>query len=371
MRKYLLMAAVAATVAGISGNALAGETKVSGKTYADASYKTNKDDATGTKTPDSGYGVDVKRFYIGIDHQIDDMWSASFVSDIGDNSVTVKNGPANLGGTSKRYDIFVKKAYIQAKFAPEAVLRIGSADMPWIPFDEGIYGYRYVENTLIDRLGFGTSADWGLHFLGEAGGGMVNYAVSAVNGKGYSDPSRSRSVDFEGRVGLQPIKGLNFALGGYAGRLGADTYTTPTPQQAKRWNVLAAYVNPNFRAGIEYFNAKNFSAARVASTTQDKADGYSVFGSANVTKQVALFARYDQAKPSKILNPGLKDQYTNMGLEYKPNKATNVALVWKHEEVKTGATGGSIGTTNGAIGSTAANSKGKYNEFGVWMQYAF
>jgi len=27
------------------------------------------------------------------------------------------------------------------------------ADLPWVPFMEGLYGYRYVENTLIDRDG--------------------------------------------------------------------------------------------------------------------------------------------------------------------------------------------------------------------------
>ena len=34
---------------------------------------------------------------------------------------------------------------------------------------EGVYGYRYVENTLVDRIKFGNSADWGVHVLGIPG----------------------------------------------------------------------------------------------------------------------------------------------------------------------------------------------------------
>ena len=51
---------------------------------------------------------------------------------------------------------------------------------------------------------------------------MVNYAVSAVNGNGYSNPSRSKSLDFAGRVGVMPVKGLNLAVGFYNGKRGHD-----------------------------------------------------------------------------------------------------------------------------------------------------
>ncbi len=59
----------------------------------------------------------------------------------------------------------MKNAYLQIRSRdPKAFwVRLGEADMPWVPYVEDVYGHRYVENVLVDRLKFGTSADWGLH----------------------------------------------------------------------------------------------------------------------------------------------------------------------------------------------------------------
>lgn len=354
MRKRALISAMGFALAAASGGVWAGDTTIGGKTYVDFTSKTNKDEGAGVKRDDTGYGTDVKRFYLGVNHNFDSTWSAAFVSDIGDKGVT--------GTTAKRYDIFVKKAYLQAAFMPEATLRVGSADMPWIPFVEDVYGYRYVENTLIDRLGFGNSADWGVHFLGKSG--IVNYAVSSVNGRGYSDPTRSKSQDIEARVGIMPMPGLTVAVGAYNGKLGKDLQSAPAKHSANRVDALVGYQSDLFRAGVEYFAAKNWTT--VTSTSTDKADGFSVWGSVKVADKTAVFARYDTAKPSKTLTPGLKDNYALLGVEYKPNKAVNLAVAYKHEKVK----GGTIGTTNGTIGGSAGGD-GKYDEIGVWAQFAF
>ena len=125
-------------------------TTLSGKMYFDFTSIDQKNSDTG-KTNASGLGLDVKRFYLGIDHKFNDVWSANLTTDF--NYVS-SDGETNL---------FVKKAYVQAKFDQAAVFRVGSADMPWIPFAEKYYGFRYVENTLTDRLKYGNSADWGLH----------------------------------------------------------------------------------------------------------------------------------------------------------------------------------------------------------------
>ena len=63
--------------------------------------------------------------------------------------------------------MFIRKAFVQAKVSDAFVARLGAADMPWIPFVEDLCGYRYLEQTLIDRLKFGTSADWGVHANGK------------------------------------------------------------------------------------------------------------------------------------------------------------------------------------------------------------
>jgi len=111
MRKQILGRLVLAASVGDVGVGRLGAGRVRRRprspavSYADFTDKENKDDATGVKSADSGTGTDVKRFYVGVSHSFDSVWSASFVSDIGDKG-------------AKRYDLFVKKAYVQAKISP-------------------------------------------------------------------------------------------------------------------------------------------------------------------------------------------------------------------------------------------------------------
>jgi predicted porin len=51
-----------------------------------------------------------------------------------------------------------------------------------------------------------------------------------------------------------------------------------------------------------------------------------------LTDDVALFARYDNAKLSKDLDDGAKDVYYNLGLQYQVTKGFKLAAVWKHEK---------------------------------------
>jgi hypothetical protein len=334
------------------------KTTVGGRVYADFSDKENKDKGKDVKTTDSGSGIDIKRFYATITHDFDAVWSAQFQSDIGDQG-------------TKRYDVFVKKAYIQAKISPSAIFRVGSADMAWIPFVESAYGMRYLEQTVTDHLSFGTSADWGVHFLGKAVDDKVGYQISLVNGKGYSNPTRTKSMDLEGRLSFEPVKGLLFAVGGYSGKLGNDTEpqppatSSPAKHTASRTDFLAQYSNAQFKIGGEYFTADNWKT--VASTTTDKADGVSLWAQFNVSTETMLFARYDDVKPSKDLNSALKDTYYNLGVQYRFNKSFAGSLAWKYAEVK----GGTLSTGNGTIGSTVPGAKGEYNEIGLFGVYDF
>lgn len=353
MRKQMLSATVAAACLGLSIGAAGAEentTSIGGKAYFDLTNIDQKSD--GTKTPSSGLGVDVKRFYFSVSHGFDDMWSANLTTDF------------NYVSGDSETQVFVKKAYVQAKFSDAAVVRAGSADLPWVPFVEDLYHYRYVENTLIDRLKFGTSADWGVHFGGKVMNGMISYAVSAVNGNGYKNPTRSKSVDFEGRVAAKPIKGVTVAADVYTGKLGNDVQGTSTANTATRYDLLAAYEQSMFNAGFEYFNADNFYTGAITTGPKDKADGYSLWGAVKPMPKVAVFARYDYAKPRKDTNSSLKDTYYNAGVSYEARKNVDLALVYKHEKVD----GGSISTSNGTIGGT---SDGKFDEIGVWSQVKF
>ncbi len=371
---------------------------VGGKIYADL---TNiKQQNNGADTSNSGTGVDVKRFYIIVNEKFDDMWSAKLESDATFNSVTASTCTGSgatlkcsTGTTNQQVDLYMKNAYLQMTLDPAFWVKLGEADMPWVPFVEGVYNHRYVENTLIDRLKFGTSADWGLAIGGDLLGKTLSYQISAVDGNGYKNPTRSKDMDVEGRVSYQ-LDGLVLGVGGYEGKLGQDKYASTvtvagvsvpqTYRNASRFDALAAYVGHGLRAGVEYFSTNNWTngisgASDVPELTSsgslnpnDKADGESLFVSYDFTPMWGVFGRYDNAKLSKDLASGLKDKYFDVGLEAHPfnmdKKNIDVAIAYKHEKMDGGPAGSSFSTTNGG-GFNEAD--GKYDEFGIWTQVSF
>jgi len=316
MRQTMLAAVSVIAFSAMAGSAYADEdTTIGGRMYAD--FSNISQDNNGKTTDADGTGFDVKRFYLIVDHKFDDIWSANLTTDF--------NYVSNDGETN----LFIKKAYVQARLNDYFIGRLGSADMPWIPFVESWYGYRYIDPTITDRLKFANSADWGFHALSVTNG-VFNYAASVVNGNGYKNPSRSSGVDFEGRVGFQPIDGLMFAGGGYTGDRGMDVESMPSMHTATRWDALVAYKGGPFRIGAEYFSADDWN--QVTKPASDKSEGWSAYASWSFTPEWGAFARYDHADLSKDIDPTAKDTYYNAGVEWNVRKGIRLAGVWKHED---------------------------------------
>lgn len=340
-----ILAALVLTGSGLAtavqaDTAVGENTTVGGKAFIDLTSLDAK--VAGSKTAASGFGLDVKRFYLVVNHTFDSIWSANLTTDF------------NYVSAESQTQLFVKKAYLQAKLSDALWVRAGSADLGWVPFVEETYGYRYVENALVDRTKFGTSADWGVHIGGKAGDGKVGYTLSLIEGNGYRNPTRSKSLDVEGRVSFTPVPGVTAALGFYSGKLGKDVEGTATPvvHTASRYNAMLAYGNDKFRVGGEYFSADNWTA--VTSALKDSADGVSVWGAVDFTGNVSGFARYDSDKPNRDTAPSRKEDYYNVGVSTRPRKGVDLAVVYKHDEV-----------SNGGVKTS------EFDEFGVWAQVAF
>ena len=354
--------------------AWAKDTSISGRMYFNASAINHKANGIKDGNADNGTGFAIKRFYLGVDHKFNDVFSANLTTD-----VSLVSG---LGMTA-----YIKKAYLQAKVSPALVIRAGSADMPWIPYAEGVYGYRHIEQTVSDRTKFGTSADWGVHVMGDLAGGIVSYQVSAVDGGGYRNPQFTKTIDVEGRISAK-YKGFEAAVGGYTGELGVDVQPAvgvpaPSLRNYNRVNALIAYKGKidkmPFTIGGEYFYAEgkvfNSSKPQPNTAPKEKSDGYSAFASLGFAPQWSVFGRYDTVKPAETSDFGLKDDYYNVGLQWSPAKIVDLALVYKHEQARNGAfQTGSL--QSGFIGCALAASetcfgKGTYDEVGLFGQLRF
>jgi hypothetical protein len=388
------------------------DTTIGGLVFFDVSnISLQNEDKTGKKvdTPPNGFGFDVKRFYLIVDHKFNDVWSANLTTDAQYSTaattsvVTPPSTPGGSPGTVNALtsqttsggvtEVMIKKLYLQAKFAPGFIVRAGSYDMPWDPFVESLYGYRYVEKLTTDRFGFSNTTDWGANVGGAFGDhDLLSYSLSAVNGGGYKNPTRTKYVDFEGRVAVKPVPWLTAGVGYYSGHLGQVNATNqdfPT-NKASRIDAVLGVVFQGLRVGVEYFEAKNYKTVKDLATSaygtsaivtssgkapvSDKADGFSSWVSYAFAQNTwSVFARYDEAKLSKDVAPDLKDKYFNVGVAYKPIKQLDFALVYKKEKVDNGSASISGGNANGSvlIGGATGTTNGTYDEVGVFSRWAF
>lgn len=319
----------------------------------------------------NGTGFNVKRFYLSVDHKFDNVFSADLTADMsnavgrtsnGDFNVFTTPGDAQLIGRG----LYVKKAFLQAKISPALIIRVGAADLPWVPYVEGIYNYRHIENTLIDRTGFGTSADWGVHVLGDLAGGLISYQVSVVDGAGYRNVKVSKAVDVEARVSAN-YKGIFAGVGGYTGKLGNKLQGTIDYNTARRFDAFLGYKNKQFTVGGEYFRTHDYNnngVNYITTNVDDKAEGYSAFASVQFDPKFSAFGRYDWVKPRTEGGANFKDHYFNFGVQYSPAKIVDLALVYKREKAENGV----ISTSNGSVGGSV---DGTYDEFGLFGQFRF
>jgi len=353
----------------------AGSTTIGGLIFTDlTSISTTQEQAglpSAHKDP-NGFGLDVKRGYLIVTHTFDDVWSANLTTDFNYPSYKAKSTSTVTGGapgetvittttvSSPETQLFVKNIYVQGHFNDWVTLRVGAASMPWTSYVEGVYGYRFVENTLTDRSAFANTADWGVHALG--GDGLVSYAVSLVNGGGYKNPSRSKSMDEEGRIAVTPLDGhLIIAAGLYSGKRGLDTEATPAVNTASRQDLLLAWKAAGLTVGLEWFGADKWNDVLTASgTPTTKSSGTSLFGSyAFPDTAFSVFARYDDVKPTKDTDASQEDKYYNAGVAWKSSANLTWALAYKSDKL----------TDDLKLGNTTDSLKTE--EFGVWAQIKF
>lgn len=386
----------------VGAMAWAGDTKVGGTVFFNYSNVSQR--ANGQKQLSDGTGFNVKRVYISIDHKFNDMFSANITTDasnvIGETAnnnyvqpATAAGAPtcttratpgigtgysttctaaaaANLGTASLvGKGFYVKKAYLQAKFSPALIVRAGASDTAWVPYIEGIYGHRYIENELLDEYKIGTSTDWGVQALGDLADGLVSYQVGVVNGAGYRNVKVTNSVDLEGRLSAQ-YKGFFAAVGGYTGRLGNNTEGTVLTHKAYRYTGAVGYKVDRFTIGGEYVYAKNYNS--VITATEDTNEGWSAFGSFNVMPKWQVFGRYDWIRQTNITAAtSVRNEYFNLGLQWEPVKLVDLSLVYKRASADNfGDAAGTIAWQNGT-GKIGGTTNGTYDEFGLFGLFKF
>ncbi|WEN14580.1 hypothetical protein PY254_15300 [Rhodanobacter sp. AS-Z3] len=309
-----------------------------GKLFADISQLQQNNHVAHTQG--SAPDADLKRLYLDADYAFDPVWSAHLTTDI------------NWLRGHPDADFWIKHLYVQRKFGPATVVRVGVDDMPLLAFNSQWYGYRYVDSIGTSMQKIDSVADWGVHLKTRLAP-TVDLAVSVVSGGGYKEPTHGHRADVEALLAWHTSKNTVLALGGYDGQLAAnDDPLRPLYHTARRIDLMAAYADDIWRFGARYAYASNW--ANLYTVQSDRASNWSSWASLRIAPRWSVFARYDYSKPNRLLTPSRKSTYADAGVEWKPLKKLRLALVLKHNALE-----------------SAGNLMRTSNEAGLWTEWAF
>ena len=323
MKKRLIMLSAIAAL-GFASTANAGvnvydegenKLNLSGLVRVDALSSSVKTVQGGVATKVDTQGFDLTRVYLTAKYTIDSNWLMRITTDVKYET-----------GLGKKSNIFLKYAYLEGKLAGDAaVLRLGVSHTPWVDYELALWKHAYLIDEPSSTFGYEASADLGVGLKGKLADGMVDYFVTAVNGKGYSDIAKTNGIDYSGRVGVNPIEGLTIDLGYRTGYKGTKVSGTPALGKQTLTRAMVTYGSDAFRVGGDYMINKDKT---VAASFQDKL--YSLWAWAKFGGGFGLVGRYDHEKSNLLVaTPGSVDQKTSQitaGATFTPAKKVDFTL---------------------------------------------
>lgn len=292
---------------------------------------------------------DIDRIYVGFRWKLWDKGAIRYTLEGGDLR---ENGGDQFAVTTKH--LFVE---VQDPFYAGTFVRAGQFDLPWVPYEEAVWGYRVQGTVFPDRSGYLTSSDMGLAAGGTFPQGYGSWQVSVINGEGWKKNESGKHKDVHARLTLNPLAAAGGSWGGafVAGFASLGTYdgVTTGPNDRNRF-IVQGGVRSTGRATLvgellwsadpgDRLASKHPSlAARTGETA--KAVGLSLFGTFNLStlsstdgaKRWELFGRWDwldadRAIANNDLNRGIS------GVSYRWNGRVLSLLSYELVNYQSGA----------------------------------
>ncbi|MBI3182281.1 MAG: hypothetical protein HYZ28_09075 [Myxococcales bacterium] len=298
--------------------------KFSGKAYLRYSYEIDPNRANYNE-------FDVDRIYLTTDAKLTD--DIVF-------SLTLEGGDLRESGTDY-FDVATKGIYIdiQNLLMEGTSLKLGQVNLPWVPYEEGVWGYRFQGTIFPDRTGYMTSTDLGGSFSAKLPSGYGNFQINVGNGEGWKKNEIGKRKEIHGRLTLNPLASMKSLSGLFISGFGSIGYydDAPAPMNNKRRYMVQLGYKQEGKGLIaaEYLLATDPAdkmKSRYPSLSQNagneaSANGYSVFGMLNLGALMdgdyptrwELIARWDHLDPDSAVANNDVDLWIG-GASYRWNK---------------------------------------------------
>ena len=230
---------------------------------------------------------------------------------------------------------YVKEASVAfGGWIPMGSVIFGQQAMNLFSVDEGLWGYRGVEKSILDFRGMTEtgSNDLGIQAVGNFDAGKdFGYALAIAN----SDNS-SKVEDFRDKVLAADLNAKfmdkHIVLDVSGDVAGAGTATSGLDstysQSNSLWKVAAAYTSTPITIGIVYANHTLGAQSKTVAGEDVVQSGLSIFAHGEIIpKALGAFARYDMYDPNTKENDnklGRKESFISAGLDWIPEADANV-----------------------------------------------
>jgi hypothetical protein len=110
-----------------------------------------------------------------------------------------------------KLDVIVKHAFVELYEVgtPGLSIKFGQQDLPWVPFEEKQWTYRFQGPVLADREGYLSSTDLGIGASYVLPSKQFEGHASLVNGETFGKPEVSKHKDVHARLTVRPIASLS------------------------------------------------------------------------------------------------------------------------------------------------------------------
>jgi len=221
-----------------------------------------------------------------------------------------------------RLELFAKYAYLEKEVLPNTRIKAGLIDLPWLAYEEWIWGYKMQSGVLADREGYLTSADLGIGVYGKAPTKQIEYALTYTNGEGYNNAENNGLQSFDCRVTFNPLAPIfisGFMSRGYYNAL----------DQIKNRNIFhVALKTDKLTIAGEYLGTTDISGA---GSTEVQGQGYSFYATAKPMEKWLFVARFDYIDPNQNIANDDHSRYI-VGLGYE--LAKGILLLFDNEQTK-------------------------------------
>ncbi len=281
------------------------------------------------------FAFTVRRTYFGYNYNISPNFSSTILLEGSDNIVT-------SGG---HRTVFIKALYLKwDNLIPRASIFLGQSSTPsWSFVSEPVWGYRFVEKTLMDFRGLSTSNDFGIRITGKIDSDEIfGYSLMYANGtasKPENDKIKKGYAHFNAELfDKKIIADVGFEYEGSA----VSFVEAPLDKSKTNLSGFIAYRGENLAAGVEgaYQIRQNYKTITDTLDVISYEDNYPMGISAWI-KGTIIKDKLDFYIRTDIWNPDLdykEEEDTNFpyeetfilaGLDWKPHKNVRISPnVW-------------------------------------------